>query len=107
MDSIRYFLVCISILVIASIGITNGNEVVGLIENATNHSSQVSWLNTMNASNNTFQESDGLYVNNTSSETLLDNNTIDKRVTGPGLPPPGWEKDANLPNQSDNSTKII
>jgi hypothetical protein len=93
--------------VIASMGLTTGYEVVGSIENVTNHSSQIPGFSTMNTSNSTFQESDGLYVNNTSCEIQLDNNTIDKRVTGPGLPPPGWEQDANLPNMSDNSTKII
>jgi hypothetical protein len=107
MSSIRYFLVCIMFLVFGCMSITTGSDVAVSINNVSNHSSQVPWINTMNTSNNTFLESDNNYVNNTSCEFLLDGNNVDKRVTGPGLPPPGWVQDANLPNLSDNSTKII
>gem|GEM_PF-5516432 len=47
------------------------------------------------------------YPNNTSCESLPEKKDIDMWVSGPGLPPPGWIFDANLPNLSDNSTKII
>ena len=38
---------------------------------------------------------------------VTDDGLIEGRLIGPGLPPKGWVPDTNLPNMSDNSTKIL
>ncbi len=93
-------------LLLVCLNITNGSFVVCSPDNLSNHL-YLFPLNNSSISNCSVVDSPGWNTNNTSSEVLPDGKGIDKWVTGPGLPPPGWVSDANLPNMSDNSTKII
>jgi len=106
MGSAGYYLVTAMFLLLVCLCITDGRMVVCPSGNISNDS-YLFHLLIKNGSNCSFSDIDEWIANNTSYVLLLNGTQIDKRVTGPGLPPPGWVRDANLPNMSDNSTKIL
>ncbi len=106
MSVVGHSLLTAMFLLLVCLNIINGSCVICSPDNLSNQS-YLFPLNNSTISNCSVVDSPEWSINNTSSELLPDGKGIDKRVTGPGLPPPGWVPDANLPNMSDNSTKII
>lgn len=106
MSVVSHSLLVAMLLLLICLNITNGSSIVCSPDNLSNQS-HLFLLNNATALNCSGVNSSGWNGNNTSYEPLPDGKGIDMWVTGPGLPPPGWIPDANLPNLSDNSTMII
>ena len=105
--------VAIVLLILAMLPGTAVTPVSG--NNTTNQTSTCQITGTNISGNTSLIVSDNFTGNlssdntNSSNITLVnsDDGLIEGRLIGPGLPPKGWVPDTNLPNMSDNSTKIL